>query len=266
MPVTVKEQFGRQVDGNRAEKTYVVRGTSDEIEARTELLAESPAGLDSGAYVRDNVDVNEIRGLAGFIGTVSYRRAEAVSLPPKEPGESSFNFDTGGATQRIFASKATVAAYGADASIADNGKLIGVTDQGVEGADIVIPQFQFTETHVKTPAEVDNAYKAILFGLTGRTNDASFKGLNEGECLFLGASGAQRGDDNWEIQYRFAGSANVTGLAIGGISGINKGGWEYLWIRYVDGDANGITTRVPERVYVERVYDPGDFSTLGIGT
>lgn len=71
----------------------------------------------------------------------------------------------------------------------------------------------------------------------------------------------------WEITYRFAGSPNRTGLTVGPIVGINKKGWEYMWVRYADSEdtvAKAIVKK-PAAAYIERVYDEGNFSLLGIG-
>ncbi len=89
-----------------------------------------------------------------------------------------------------------------------------------------------------------------------------------GEVLFLGASGSKRGSDDWEITFRFAASPNKTGLTVGDIVNINKKGWEYMWVRYADAEdavAKAIVKK-PVAVYVEKVYEDGDFSGLGIGT
>ena len=113
---------------------------------------------------------------------------------------------------------------------------------------------------------MNGAYKATLFGLTGRVNNAGFKGFAAGEVLFLGASGSQRGEEDWEITYRFAASPNVAGLTIGDITGINKKGWEYIWVRYADAEDEKVLVKQPIAVYVEKVYDEGNFAGLGIGT
>jgi len=112
------------------------------------------------------------------------------------------------------------------------------------------------------------AYKAALFFLTGAVNNAPFRGFAAGEVLFLGASGSKRGQDDWEIRFRFAASPNVTGLVVGSITGINKRGWEYLWGRYADAEDTAAKALVkrPVAAYVEQVYPYGDFSGLGIGT
>jgi len=97
-------------------------------------------------------------------------------------------------------------------------------------------------------------------------NSAGFKGFAAGECLFLGAAGSKRGSGDWEITYRFAASPNVTNLTIGDITGINKKGWEYLWVRYSDSEdavAKALVKK-PVAVYIEQVYPYGDLGLLGI--
>jgi hypothetical protein len=74
--------------------------------------------------------------------------------------------------------------------------------------------------------------------------------------------------DAWSITFNFAGSPNTASQTIGDITGISKYGWDYLWVRYadfVDSFAYSLVKR-PIGVYVERVYQPADFSDLGIGT
>ena len=50
------------------------------------------------------------------------------------------------------------------------------------------------------------------------------------------------------------------------IVGVDKKGWEYLWVRYADAEDQNVLVKKPIAVYVERVYEEGDFSLLGIGT
>lgn len=137
--------------------------------------------------------------------------------------------------------------------------------------DITLPVYQFSETHYLPAAVVTNPYKGALFYLTGKVNRSSFRGCAPGECLFLGASGARRqlGDQgDWEITFKFAASPNAVNLQIGAITGINKQGWEYLWVRYEDAEdeAANVLVKKPTAVYIEKVYEDGDFSVLGIGS
>ncbi|MCS7168060.1 MAG: hypothetical protein RMI91_12010 [Gemmatales bacterium] len=82
----------------------------------------------------------------------------------------------------------------------------------------------------------------------------------------MGASGSQRGQDDWEITFSFAASPNATGLTVGEITDIEKKGWEYLWVRYQDIEDENVLVKQPAAVYVEQVYSHGDFALLGIGT
>ncbi len=263
---TVEEKFGRVLSDDSAEITYVIRDSLTDVDARAQLLTASPTT--NNALLRSDVQVEELHeGI--WLGTVRY--APSASNPP-QAGESSFAFETRGGTQHITQSLATVSSHkspdlpGAAAPNFDGA--IGVTEDNVEGVDITVPVYTFSETHFFSPSFVGAAYKNTLFGLTGRVNDAPFKGLAAGECLFLGAAGTQRGDSPWEISFAFAGSPNVTGLSVGSIVGIEKKGWEYLWIRYQAAeDATArMLIRKPMAAYVERVYREGSFGSLGIGT
>ena len=107
-------------------------------------------------------------------------------------------------------------------------------------------------------------------GVTGTTNNGSFRGFEAGEVLFVGCSGSQEWDDQkgrgpWSLSFRFVASKNVTGQTIGSISGIEKKGHEYLWVRYEDAVSSSTLLKQPKAVYVSKVYKDSDFSALGIG-
>ena len=243
-------------DSPSVDLIYVVDGTEDDAAVRALVEATIPAiyaGLVYQSY--------HIAHQGGGVWEVSVRYGQRE---PKETGQSSFTFETSGGTTHITQSLETMGRYGA-APIPDFKGAIGVSTDSVEGTDITVPVYQFTETHYLPVATVTSTYKAILFHLTGRVNDAPFKGFAAGEVLFLGASGSQRGVDDWEISFRFAASPNATGLVVGDITGIDKGGWEYLWVRYADAEDADTLVKQPVAVYVERVYEYGDFSLLGIG-
>jgi hypothetical protein len=265
MPVTVEERWesrpSTQGDQPSVDLLYVVRGTDDDIVAHNNLLATAPVFYNG--LVRQSSHVERIAETA-WEGTVRYGLLE-----PLDTGESSFSFDTGGGTQHITQGLATVNAYApAGQTPPDFEGAIGVTGDSVEGIDITVPVYNFTETHYIPVAAVTPAYKAVLFALTGSVNNAVFRGFAAGEVLFLGASGSQRGQDDWEITFRFAASPNVTGLVVGSITSIDKRGWDYLWVRYADMEdttAKALVKR-PVAVYVEQVYPFADLSGLGIGT
>ncbi|MGE0606567.1 MAG: hypothetical protein AB7O62_05510 [Pirellulales bacterium] len=261
MPVTVSEKWESRPtqlgDSPGCDLIFVIDGTDDDVEAHDALVGVVPPN-----YVGLVLQTTKVERVAELTweGTAHYGKKE-------QAGESEFNFDTGGGTQHITQSFGT-ASYSASGPAPDYQGAIGVTPDAVEGVDITVPVYNFGETHYFDDEVVTPAYKSALFFLTGKVNASGFRGFAAGEVLFLGASGSQRGDDPWQISYRFAASPNVSGLAVGEIGGIDKGGWDYLWVRYEDvedDDAKALVKR-PLAAYVEQVYPFGNFAGLGIGT
>jgi len=265
VPVTVTEKWEsrRSTEGDNAsvELVYLIDGTNDDLIAKSALRDASPVLYDG--LIRQGYSIERVAETQ-WEGTARYGRRKREP----ETGEANLQFDTGGGTQHITQSLATVASYAPAGKTAPDCKgAIGVTADSVEGTDITVPQFQFSETHYLPAELVTWSYVVTVHGLTGRVNQAPFRGFAAGEVLFLGASGAKRGEEDWEITFRFAASPNMTGLAVGDITGISKKGWEYLWVRYQDEADAGSNTLVkrPMAAYVEQVYQYGDFSLLGIG-
>lgn len=241
-------------------RQYVIEGTADETVAKAALILQSPATY--GALVRKSYSV-ELQGVDWWHGSVEYGERDRL-----DTGESEYQFDTGGGTQHIMTDLARTR-YGPNGvnDAPDSHGLIGGSKDGPEGVDIAMPVYKWTETHMLPIAVVTTAYRLVLAGLTGRINDAVFRDMAVGTVLFEGASGSQRGEEDWQIQYRFAFSPDVTDLAIDDITVATKPGWSYLWIRYneiVDGTTNDKTFE-PLAAYVSKVYRDGDFTLMGIG-
>ena len=70
-----------------------------------------------------------------------------------------------------------------------------------------------------------------------------------------------------ELTFLFEQSDPIENVTIGDITGVRKGGWEYLWVHYEEQDdqAAGKFVRRADGVYVERVYDFASLAQLGIG-
>lgn len=176
-------------------------------------------------------------------------------------------FDTSGSTARVTHSLATVHSYPAGGGTAPNHHgAINVTDRGVEGVDVTVPQLKRAETRYLTDATVTAAYIATLSGLTGCVNNATYYGFAAGELKFMGAAGRRRGFDLWEVTFFFEALPNATGLVVGGVSGIEKRGWDYLWVqsRPAADDAAKAPTSEVVAVYVEQVSNYADFTVLGL--
>jgi hypothetical protein len=260
--IIIEERFeSRKTTGGdepAAELRYWIRGTNDAIAAKFLLATEAPTIYDG--LVRKSYTVDPIGHLL-WDGTATYGRKAR-----KETGQSSYNFDTSGGTQKITQSLGTRAYAKSGETAADFGGAIGVTSNGVDGVDITVPNFAFGETHY-IPAElVTEGYKMLLYAATGCTNSQPWRGYDVGEALFLGASGGERGVEDWEIAFKFVASPNVSNLTIGEITGISKKGWEYLWVQYeeVEDTAAKCLVKRPKAVYVEQVYRVTAFASLGI--
>jgi len=272
MPVTVTEKFeSRSVStgpGGSAELRYTIMGTDSDTTARA--LLESAAPPTFQALPLRGVRL-EPAGPMLWDGEAFYGEQTESSSSPPETGESVFAFDTGGGAQHITQSLSTVGVFAPPGRTAPGFQgAIGVTADSVEGVDITVPVYQFTETHYLADAEVTPAYRGVLFSLTGKVNSDPFREFQAGEVLFLGASGSKRGASggggDWEITFRFAASPNRTGIVVGPITGISKKGWEYLWVRYEDAEdaaAQAIVKR-PVGAYVERVYPEAAFAGLEV--
>ncbi len=276
MPPTVREKMDsrKRSTGSNAsvELLYDVEGTDSDAAAKAALEATAPDSWDD--LKRRNCSVEPVRitgdGKGLWTGTVRYERPEKSSEPP-QTGDHVITFDTSGGTQHVTQSISTVHKYAPPGKIAPDFKgAVGVTHDSVDGCDIVVPTFKFTVTAYVADEDVTPTYVGKLYALTGKVNDddftvVGFGSFDAGELLFLGSAATQRGDgSDWEIQWHFAASPNKTGITIGDIQNIEKKGWEYLWVRYEDtddGDAKSIVKR-PTAVYIEKVYDEGDFGDL----
>jgi hypothetical protein len=270
MPITVEEYVrSPRLTGDFAQSTlelaFKIRGTTDAPSAYSALVAACASAVTvDGVTLSKRVFNLDYVDLELFDGTCTYSK-RSLDKDEMQQGESSYQFETGGGTKHVSYALATTKYPG---SAPDMANAVNFDGKEINGVDVQAPVFNFSETHVLPAANVTGAYKLALFNATGKVNNATFKGFALGEVLFLGASGSQRGDDDWEISFRFAASPNATGLTVAGITGIAKKGWEYLWVNWckeVDGATNALKPKA-QGVYVQQVYELANFSTLGIGT
>jgi len=254
-------------------KSYKVFGTSDDTALHTEINTQVSQ---NGAYWQypglPNMKLRAESYSVSFLGdnawqvTINYSKdgAEDGAAPLKRAR----SFDTTGGTQHITQAYSETR-FGANAP--DQKKAIGVDSNGVNGVDIVVPQLQWQETYDVPNVYVTSEWIRGVSGVTGTTNNASFRGFEAGEVLFLGCSGSQEWDDEkgrgpWSLSFRFVASKNVTGETVGDITGVAKKGHEYLWVRYEESESQNVLIKKPKAVYVNKVYREGNFSSLGIGT
>jgi hypothetical protein len=202
------------------------------------------------------------------------------------PGSGEFVFDTKGGREKVYYALEEIARFGPNGAVApDFQGGINVSKNGIGGIDITVPTFKFSVAKKVPIGVMTGAYVQTLFLMTGRTNDAAFsvqyRGVlltfEERELIFMGASGSQRGNDSWDLNFSFEGYPNVTNLTIGnsniGSQQVNgqwvipgKKGTDYLWVNFEqqkDDDTNVLIDR-PSSAHISRVYRSGNFALLGI--
>lgn len=185
--------------------------------------------------------------------------------PNPSEGELKIDFDTTGGTVSVKNSKETKGSYGSG-TVPDLNTLIGVEGDQVHGTEVVIPALKLSVT-VSHPLGIITLpqIKAIA-EITGTINSSTFLSFAAGEVLFLGATGSDGTNTPVSITYQFAMSKNASGLTIGAITDIAKRGWDYAWISYKDDVVSSHLVKLPEFVYVERVYEETDLAAvLGFG-
>lgn len=270
--ITIEESYrSPRVGSEASELEHVIQGTGDYEVAYSnyaEFIANNYAFF-NGLYLT-GIEVEPIND-SFWLGRAHYSRRQQEK-PEPATGNSFYSFDTSGATMRIYNSLETIAGNAAEGlnSVPNFSRSIGVTADGVEGVDIVVPTFAFEETHYLHPSSVNNTFIRNLFELTGCVNNAPFRNFAAGECLFLGARGSLRrnASEDWEINFRFAASPNQSSVTIGDITLNNKRGWDYVWAYYErqEDESNHLMVMRPIAAYIERVYRDGNFALLGIGT
>ena len=272
MASTITEKLdSRNVsDAKTAEFRYDVRDQADEQTAIADIKTFAPTIY--ADMPRQQVDIEPV-GPGHWLATVTFapNQVSAEEPPLVDIGDSVFTFSTGGGTQRI-TQGANINNYAPSGETAPDFKgAINVGPNGVEGIDTIVPDFQFSETHIADATAIDTAYKLAVAGATGKFNNATWKGFAAKTVQFLGASGTRRGAadaDSWEITYSFRFAPNLSGVAAGDITGIAKNGNEVLWFRHeeVDDQDAGRTVRRVASAHVDQYAETTAFSALGIGS
>lgn len=284
MPDSPKVKTGQRPS---AVRRYSVFGTVNYDEAIAAVGAQTPTLFDPYGngliyIVRDEIDLDPVPGDGQlWYATVTYEMVE--------PG--AFHFEIGGGTQHIRRGIANVSNHARPSMAAINYRgLIGVkrTDKGleIEGLDVDVGAFSWSETHQVSPTLVTNSYKSQMAKLVcgshgrGTVNHADFKGFVRGEARLLSVSGSRRGGENWEINFRFMSIPNATNIVIPTYDDLGnavnivipaKEGWHYVWLedeeKEIDfgGQIKKVMLPVTVAAHVEQIFDYADYGLLGIG-
>ncbi len=270
MTISMSEAYLSR-DGSRGEQSsydliYYTFDEADEIVAEAYVIANIPKTYKTYNY--RTIAQKQITATV-YQWTVNYGAAGQQV----QPGVATLSFKAGGGTvhttnsinNRRYRDQALVP------KDMDFQGAIGVelNDDGskarVRGVEVYAPVLEYSYgeeflNHIVTTQFIDNIYS-----LCGKVNSAPFFGRPPLSVLFMGAQGAKKGSEKWEIRYDFAYSENVSSLRVGSITTGPKAGWEYLDVLYVpNGRTNNLRLLVPGQATIHQVYYPGDFNLLGL--
>jgi len=272
MPTIEPGYYNREAELNSSGTTttanvpYFVFNADDEDSALAYAYKNVPAYY-------NNMALQHIT-LSERLNDSTYKVAAAYEYDSTDQAEAesslgyAMSFDTGSATQHITQSIATKGIYPAGAK--NYYGAIEYDGEQVKGVDIILPTFNWNETHHFSDNQLTSLFRNNLKTRVGCVNNAPFRGYAAAEVLFLGVSGTRNDKKSrWELNYKFSASPNRSNFEVGSgsyaITVKFKAGWDYMWVKYKKALDSKIVVQVPEAVYIERVYYATDFRALGIG-
>lgn len=255
---------------------YWIRDAATIIDALAAILAVTPESING--YPRGAPDINAVESTDDRLweATVPYRRLteEEKRNSDVEPrAELSFNVST--ETLKVVKSLETISitprnGLGGRAFVPTTsfGGLVGVSSEGVAGADIVVGSFSFNIRTYPLTSTITIPLAQALLDLTGRVNSTDFLTFAEGEILYLGATADVRdGDKRTALTHSFVASPNLTDIDATDFPVIPKKGFEYVWTYYRDLiDETEIAKQIPDYIIVEKMYRGADLNNLGINS
>jgi hypothetical protein len=256
-------------------QVWVVTWADDEIAASAALLSTVPPLYRTLPLA--SVSISGREGVHCWKFDVSYSstRSKPVSSVQANVEDPEVSYDLSGENRHVTQSLSTrgktsggLLINGGPGTVTDSGA-IGVTKDGVTGADILVPVERFSETHYFLRKDLTRAVRKKWRTLYAKTNNALFRDYAIGEVLFEGVSVTIKGapDGVVPVTFRFTARENRANEDIGGIV-LDVNGWELVDMRYRD-DLNTTskrTEKLPSKVLLHTVYRSANFADLGIST
>lgn len=263
-----------QIEGERWTRSggrvpYRVTGTDSRSTARSAVESDSSAEVvyDGVTLVRSDVEVEAQYVINGDASACIWEAEVTYKPESEQPATNSsvYRFDISAETQTVKTPENRRGVYAPDGE--DTIDLQDVMIENGDGVDISQSKFSWTETHYVPAVYVTWGYFTDVYSIRGTVNQDPFRVFDAGEVLFEDMTGAYRPDDgDFELQFRFIASPNRTDLEIGPYSDIVKDGHDYVWVQGTEEEKGDDLQTIVNRVFVDQVYEYGDFSQLGIGT
>ena len=270
----IRDENGRERINAATQETeeyelrYLVDGANNRDEAFTAVLREAPV-WHKGMYRQSvSFDGYEGDGFPTFSVSYVYRGSSAFS-DSGESRESTISFDCSGGTKHITHSTEPARMIKGDqeeiTAIGWNGKT--GADMEITGVDIPVGAIRESYTRIVKMSRLSTAYRRKVAALVGKVNNASFKGWEAGEVMFLGMSfnGSLDSQTLIQVTYNFQIQPNETGIKVGNVP-VTKKGFEYVWVYWKsEADVTSLKTSIaPDGIYVSKVAEAGDFGVLGV--
>jgi len=244
------------------EMTYLCAGIFDSgtVKSSALNLTAPLVATTEGILFRDNIAVEEL-GARIYHVIVSYAEKK------NETGQFTFRFSTTGGTLHISHSP-----YPTHEIYNKSGGTIAkdIHKQAIDpdpndgmkprGTEIVIPACKFTYGFKHPTAVVNEAFAIALARLTGTVNSVAWHGLAAGEAMYMGSEGSDGSNAEAEVTYEIVAQENLTGLVIGGITGIAKEGHDFLWVWWEPDIASNQPATKPKAVFIERLHRRVNFA------
>jgi hypothetical protein len=269
MPITITRAYEAADisigEDNSASLPYIVRGTTDELEAAIQATNLVPSYY--GGLVLEKVDYDKRLSNESHIVNADYADPTGIG----DVDQDSFEFNIDGQIKNIKKSLQTMDSKNhlSDTDPAfDFGGMIGVTPNGADGVDVLIPKMSFSKSRKYPAIQVESGFHKVLSKqLVGAVNTDSFYSYEPGEVLLMGCRGTKVTQYEYEIFYDFSVSENATNLVVGNRTYVNKEGWDYLWLylsEILQFNGSEITGSIQaiKYSYIDRVYKRSLFSAL----
>jgi hypothetical protein len=250
--------------------SYFVRDAADISEALAAILSTAPASINF--YERGWPDIQALESVDDRLweATVPYaRRTEEEKRNSDEEPRAELSFNVSTETLKVVKSLNTVSINRRNSLSPPNptfGGLVGVSSDGVSGADILVGSLAFNIRTYPLTSVVNIALAKNIYALTGKVCSTDFLTFTEGEVLYLGATADVRdGDRRTALTHSFLASPSLADIDAPDFPPIPKKGFEYVWTYYREAlDDAQIVKQTPDYIVVEKLYRSADFSLLGI--
>lgn len=146
----------------------------------------------------------------------------------------------------------------------DNYGLIGLNKDKIEGADILAKGLKFNITGYYTADIWSISVLLTFYSLQATYNNATFKGFSAGEVLLESISAQGDQYKLIPVTFSFVAKPNISGLVDLPFPTLTALGHHLVDYSYIDDPDNDFPIQIPKFRYIHRVYEPGNFSLLGI--